>query len=51
MSIHKVFPTPLSNKNSQLSAEPKKMRKQYSQKNITPIQKNEQLFDAIHNFL
>ena len=31
--------------------EPKKLKKEYSQKNLTPIQKNEQLFDAIHNYL
>lgn len=29
----------------------RKIRKQYSQKFLTPIQKNEQLFDAIHNYL
>jgi hypothetical protein len=29
----------------------RKMKKQLSHKFLTPIQKNEQLFDAIHNYL
>ena len=29
----------------------RKIKKQLSQKQLSPVQKNEQLFDAIHNYL
>ena len=34
-----------------IQSENRKMKKQYSHKFLTPLQKNEQLFDAIHNYL
>jgi hypothetical protein len=49
--LNKILPSPLAHRETEKDREEKKLKKQLSAKHLTPVQKNEQLFDAIHNYL